>query len=165
MWTIHDELNALLQKECLEDYKRKMHDMVLMSYLRELVQEDVWPRGEVFAMNAPFVDIHVRGAIMAYDWQNTSPSMVTRDLLTITLEKKMVYIQRKPTPIWTYRGAFVQVALQQDWKWLRDLVIGQLIDEEFEELKEAEDEVRQRASYYLRTGQLMQNEFEHERRI
>lgn len=142
IWTIHDELNALLKKKVVDDYKRKMHDMVLMGYLRQMIEHEIWPKN---MENAPYCRLMIRGSFRR-------PWLASGNLMEVMLDKTIVVVAHRNIPIWTYCGAFVHVACKEDWMLLADEVLGQLIDEEFEEFASRQDEAEVRAAHYMRNN-------------
>ncbi len=156
IWTIHDELNALINRkpEPNVTFKRQVHDMVLFGYLRSAVEKYVWPEKMRFE-NAPFFKINLRGRMRVRGYATHHQSWVANDVMAITLEKGIIQCDMRSVPIWKYREAFVHVHNPRDWELLSCSVTDQLVREEFEEFTSKEDELQSRAAYYAKYGELL----------
>ena len=154
IWTIHDELNALIKREPkAEDvFKRKIHDMVLLNYLRRAIEDQVWQRGNTFAQTSPYVIVRIQTMRM---WSYRDVDPYDQRWQEIFLEKGIICCDHYRIPIWKYKEAFVHVAIPKDWDILARTVTDQLLREEWHEFKSLQDEVARRAQYFHHTGALM----------
>lgn len=149
IWTIHDELNSLLQQKNDSVFKRQIHDLVLFGYLRNAVERATWDQN--VDVNLPFLEIQLIGAIHMDAQYLGSKQQRAR---VITLEKDIIRCDHKPIRIWKYRDAFVHVADPRDWEWLSSKVLDQLMHEEFQEFTRCENELQARATHFYQHGVL-----------